>query len=149
MQEDWVLCRVFYQNRTTTARPASTDETASLSSELISLPLPHMPPAADAYLAFDHGAAAAIDGYYQQQGDAGLPVPALHHQPALPLDKSLSSFRDLLSSMVQGSDDGGGAIAKAELHRDWTEAAYAQQQQQHGGVPPHGPQAWNPFLSSG
>ena len=62
MQEDWVLCRVFYKSRTTTARPASTDETASLSSELISLPLPHMPPAADAYLAFDHGAAAAIDG---------------------------------------------------------------------------------------
>ena len=141
MQEDWVLCRVFCKSRTTTARPASTDETASLSSELISLPLPHMPPAADAYLAFDHGAAAAIDGYYQQQGDAGLPVPALHHQPALPLDKSLSSFRDLLSSMVQGSD-GGGAIAKAELHQDWTEAAYAQQQQ-------HGAQAWNPFLISG
>ncbi|KAG2568834.1 NAC domain-containing protein 21/22-like [Panicum virgatum] len=79
-KEDWVLCRVFYKSRTTAARPASTDETASLSSELISLSLPHMAPAADAYLAFDHGAAPAIDGYYQQQGDAGLPVPALHHQ---------------------------------------------------------------------
>ncbi|PAN40128.1 hypothetical protein PAHAL_7G293800 [Panicum hallii] len=146
LKEDWVLCRVFYKSRTTTARPASTDEAASLSSELISLPLPHMPPA-DAYLAFDHGAAAAIDGYYQQQGDAGL--PALHHQPTLlPLDKGLSSFGDLLSSMVEGSD-GGGSIAKAELHQDWTEAAYAQQQQQQGGVPAHGPQAWNPFLSSG
>ncbi|TKW06617.1 hypothetical protein SEVIR_7G251600v4 [Setaria viridis] len=143
LKEDWVLCRVFYKSRTTTAIPACPDETSSLlSGELISLPLPQMP-SADAYLAFDHGAVAAIGGYYQQDDDAGL--PASHHQPALPLDKSLASFRDLLSSMVEGGD-GGGAVAKTELHQDWTEAAYAQQQ---GGVLPHSQPAWNPFLSSG
>ncbi|CAN6250173.1 unnamed protein product [Urochloa humidicola] len=144
LKEDWVLCRVFYKSRTTTTRPAIPDEAASLSGELISLPLPHMPPA-DAYLAFDHGTVAANGGYYQQDDAGGLPA-ALHHQPSntLPLDKSLSSFRNLLSSMVE---NGGGAVAKMELHQDWTEAAYAQQQQQgQNGVLP---QAWNPFLNSG
>ncbi|OEL32440.1 NAC domain-containing protein 21/22 [Dichanthelium oligosanthes] len=137
LKEDWVLCRVFYKSRTTITRPAGPDEAASLSGELIGLPLPHMPPA-DTYLGFDHAAVATIGGYYQQD-DAGL--LASHHQPTLPHDKSLSSFRDLLSSMVEGNDR--GAAAKTELHQDWTEAAYAQQQ---GGVLP---QAWNPFLSSG
>ncbi|CAN6240922.1 unnamed protein product [Urochloa humidicola] len=140
LKEDWVLCRVFYKSRNTTTRPAGPDETASMSGELISLPLPQMHPA-DAYLAFDHGAVAANGGYYQQADAAG--VPSSHYQPTLPLDKSLSSFRDLISSMVGG---GGGAIAKTEeIHQEWTEAAYAQQQG-HSGVLP---QAWNPFLSSG
>ncbi|KAL6651390.1 hypothetical protein ACP70R_010315 [Stipagrostis hirtigluma subsp. patula] len=135
IKEDWVLCRVFYKSRTTTAArpPAADEEAASLSGELISLPtqLPDIPPV-DAYLAFNHAPAAAITHYYQQQ-DSGL--PAAHHRPALPL-KSLSSFRDLLSSMVEG---GGGAMAAAEFHQEWTEAAYAQQQI---GV---SSQTWNPF----
>ncbi|CAN6236266.1 unnamed protein product [Urochloa humidicola] len=146
LKEDWVLCRVFYKSRTTTARPTGVSETASsLPGELISMPLPlpltHMPPA-DAYLAFDHGAVAAIGGYYQQDDAAGgFPAAAHHQHNTVPLDKSLSSFRNLLSSMVEEGGGGGesGAIAKTELHQDWTEAAYAQQQQQ----------AWNPFLSSG
>ncbi|CAL5029984.1 unnamed protein product [Urochloa decumbens] len=145
LKEDWVLCRVFYKSRATTTRPAGPDEAASLSGEMISMPLTHMPPA-DAYLPFDHGAVAAIGGYYQQDAATGL--PSSHYQPTntLPLDKSLSSFRDLLSSMVEGGGDGGGVVAKTELHQDWTEAAYAQQQD---GVLPHAQQAWNPFLSSG
>ncbi|KAF8649651.1 hypothetical protein HU200_064191 [Digitaria exilis] len=148
LKEDWVLCRVFYKSRTTIARPAGPEEAASLSGELIGLPLPQMAPT-DAYLAFNHGVAAATvaGGYYQQ--DAGG-LTALHHhqQPTLPLDKSLSSFRDLLSSMVEA---GGGTIAKTELHQqDWTEAAVAYAQHQQGGAPPpHSQQAWNPFLSSG
>ncbi|XP_062226747.1 NAC domain-containing protein 21/22-like [Phragmites australis] len=129
-KEDWVLCRVFYKSRTTTTRPPAGDEAGSLSSELISQSLPHMPPA-DAYLAFDRATAATIDGCYQQ--DAGLPAAQ-----ALPF-RSLSSFRELLSSMVERND---GAVAKAEFHQDWTEAAYAQQSAVS-------PQTWSPFLSSG
>ncbi|KAJ1272822.1 hypothetical protein BS78_06G231400 [Paspalum vaginatum] len=152
-KEDWVLCRVFYKSRTTTTRPppAGPDEAGSLSgSELIGLPVPHVPPA-DAYLSFDGTPAAAAigGGCFYQQHPAGL--ADLHHPlPALPFDKSLSSYRDLLSSMV---DQGGGAAAvpKAEqlhLHQDWTEAAYAQQLQ--GGVTSHSQHtAWDPFLSSG
>jgi hypothetical protein len=151
LQEDWVLCRVFYKSRTTTARPARPDEAASLlSGELLSLPLPQMPPA-DAYLAaFDHGAVAGIGGYYHQDDDAGVGLPASYQQrpDALPLDRSLASFRDLLSSMVE--EGGGGAVAKTELHhQDWTEAAYAQQQGQGGALPHSQQPVWNPFLSSG
>ncbi|XP_062183890.1 NAC domain-containing protein 21/22-like [Phragmites australis] len=133
LKNDWVLSRVFYKSRTTTTRPAGADEAGSLSSELISLPMPppHMSPV-DAYLTLDHASAASIGGYYQQ--DAGLPAAQ-----ALPF-KSLSGFRDLLSSMVEVN---GGAVAKTEFQHDWApEAAYAQQ----SGV---SSQTWNPFLSSG
>ncbi|TVU14824.1 hypothetical protein EJB05_38317 [Eragrostis curvula] len=145
VKEDWVLCRVFYKSRTVTTRPAPAAadvDAGSLSTELISLPImpmptPHAPPV-DAYLlAFDHAPVAstvAIGGYYPQDNDAGLsPAQAAQF-------KSLSSFRELLTSMA-GRDD--GAAAKAELGQDWTEAAYAQQSTTVS------PQAWNPFLSSG
>ncbi|KAL6843923.1 hypothetical protein ACP4OV_026494 [Aristida adscensionis] len=141
LKEDWVLCRLFYKSRDTATRPPAADEEAgSLSGELTgSLPMQpaHMPPV-DAYLAFDHApaATAAITHYYQQE-DAGGDLPAAHHRPALP-PRSLSSFRDLLSSMVEGSD-GAVAMAGAEFHQEWTEAAYAQQQNALAS------QTWNTF----
>jgi hypothetical protein len=130
LQEDWVLCRVFYRSRTVNTRPAAADvEAGSLSNDLISLPMPHAPPV-DAYLlAFDHAPAVTVGGFHYQQDDGGgLPEAQA---------KSLSSFRELLTSMV-GRD--GGADAKAELHhqQDWDGAAYAG-----------APQTWNPFLNSG
>ncbi|WVZ87166.1 hypothetical protein U9M48_033852, partial [Paspalum notatum var. saurae] len=141
-KEDWVLCRVFYKSRTTTTRPppAGPDETGSLSAgtELIGLLLPHMPPA-DAYLSFDTtpapAPATAFGGcYYQKQHPAGLAEAQPLPSSSLPFDKSLSSYRDLLSGMVDGGD--ADAVPKAEQlhlhHQDWTEAAYAQQLQ--GGV---------------
>lgn len=147
LQEDWVLCRVFYKSRTTTTRPAAgPDEARSLSSELIGLPTPQMAPA-DAYLSFDNTPAAG-GYYYHNQEDSGL--ADAHHLPAAaqPLSRSsLSSFRDLLSSMVEGSD--AAVRETTEIHmQGWTEAAYAQQQ---GGIMPssHSQQTWNPFLSSG
>ncbi|OQU82346.1 NAC domain-containing protein 21/22 [Sorghum bicolor] len=143
LQEDWVLCRVFYKSRTTTTRPAAgPDEAGPLSSELIGLPMPQMAPAGDAYLSFDN-TPAADGGYYYHHQDADL-ADAHHHLP-LPAS-SLSSFRDLLSSMVEGSD--AAVRGTTELHlQGWTEAAYAQQQ---GGVmSSHSQQTWNPFLSSG
>jgi len=149
LQEDWVLCRVFYKSRTTTTRPAAgPDEAGSLStsSELIGLPMPQMAPADDAYLSFD--STPATGGYYYHQ-DSGL--ADAHHLP-LPATQpfsqssSLSIFRNLLSSMVEGSD--AAVRGTTELHlQGWTEAAYAQQQ---GGVmSSHSQQTWNPFLSSG
>ncbi|GJN26434.1 hypothetical protein PR202_gb14362 [Eleusine coracana subsp. coracana] len=130
LKEDWVLCRVFYRSRTVTTRPAAI-ESGSLSNELIGLPMP-MPPVDAAYLlAFDHApAAATMGGFYYQQDDADDGLPAAAQV------KSMSSFRELLTSMVERD---GAAVAKAELHQDWTEAAYAQQSAQ----------TWNPFLSSG
>ncbi|CAD6259572.1 unnamed protein product [Miscanthus lutarioriparius] len=149
LQEDWVLCRVFYKSRTTTTRPAAgPDEGGSLStsSELIGLPIPQMAPADDAYLSFDNTPAAGGYYYHQDPGLADahhLPLPAT--QP-FSQSSSLSSFRDLLSSMVEGSD--AAVRGTTELHlQGWTEAAYAQQQ---GGVmSSHSQQTWNPFLSSG
>jgi hypothetical protein len=149
LQEDWVLCRVFYKSQTTTTRPAAgPDEAGSLStsSELIGLPMPQMAPADDAYLSFDNTPAAG--GYYDYHHDPGL--ADAHHLP-LPAatqpfsqSSSLSSFRDLLSSMVEGSD--AAVRETTELHlQGWTEAAYAQQQ---GGVmSSHSQLTWNPFQS--
>lgn len=153
LQEDWVLCRVFYKSRTASTRPAAgTDEAGPLSSQLIGgLPIPRMAAPADAaYLSFD--ATPAAGGYYHHQ-DSG-PADARHHLPPPPAAQpfgrsSLSSLRDLLSSMVEGSD-AAAAVRETELHlqlEGWTEAAYAQQQ--GGAMPAHPQQTWSPFLSSG
>lgn len=152
LQEDWVLCRVFYKSRTASTRPAAgPDEAGPLSSQLIGgLPIPRMAAPADAaYLSFDVTPAAG--GYYHHQGSG--PADARHHllpPPAQPFGRSsLSSLRDLLSSMVEGSD-AAAAVRETELHlqlEGWTEAAYAQQQ--GGAMPAHPQQTWSPFLSSG
>lgn len=129
---------MFYRSRTITTRPAvaaaGVVEAGSLSNELIGLPMP-MPLAApvDGYLlAFDHAPPATIGGFYYQQDNADDDLPATQV-------KSLPGFRELLTTMVERGD---GAVAKAELHQDWTEATYAQQSAVSS-------QTWNPFLNSG
>jgi hypothetical protein len=77
LQEDWVLCRVFYRSSTANTRPAAADvEAGSLSSDLISLPMPHAPPY---LLAFDHAPAVAVGGFHYQQ-DAAAAKAELQHQ---------------------------------------------------------------------
>lgn len=138
MQEDWVLCRVFYKSRTATPRAVVSGEAAvSLSGEL-SLPPPLPPPVAPAVVDGYTGG-----GYYEQDSSAGYHHHHHHRPPpsaALPF-KDLTDFRDLLSNMAQGGG-GGAAAAKTEgFHLGWSEeesSGYVQQSAMAS-------QAWNPF----
>jgi hypothetical protein len=104
VQEDWVLCRVFYKSTAAAPRPASDESSGSLSSDLGVAPALQAP-------------INAAVGYGQQ--DSTGPLPGAHHWPAAPLP--LQSFRDLLGDMVQGS---GG-----DPHADWSvdDSGYTRQ----------------------
>ncbi|KAL5215049.1 hypothetical protein ABZP36_004201 [Zizania latifolia] len=138
-KEDWVLCRVFYKSRTATPRPNSGEEAGPVSSDpsMPPAPLPAAAPAVDdGYLALDR-APAPLDisgGYYEQDSSDGR-----HRPPAAALPfMGLTSFRDLLSNMVQGSGGGGGENAEG-FQLGWND--------EEGYVQPSATasQAWNPF----
>ncbi|KAG8043508.1 hypothetical protein GUJ93_ZPchr0458g22612 [Zizania palustris] len=142
LKEDWVLCRVFYKSRTATTRPASGEQAGPLSSDL-SVPPALLPvasdPAVDAYLPFDRAAAANFSGgFYEQDSSAGYHRPPPAAASSLPF-RDLTSFRDLLSNMVQGSGGGGEKAERFQL--GWSEEdGYVQVQPSAMAA-----QGWNPF----
>jgi hypothetical protein len=95
VQEEWVLCRVFYKSTTAAPRTASDESSGSLSSDL------GVAPALLAHI-------DAAVGYGQQ--DSADILPAAHHWSAAPLP--FKSFKDLLGDMVQ--------VSGGDPHTDWS-----------------------------
>ncbi|KAM3370250.1 hypothetical protein ACQJBY_017883 [Aegilops geniculata] len=125
LEEDWVLCRVFYKSTTASPTPASDESSGSLSSDLGVAPV--LLPVAPINVVGRTPMAEITDGYYgQQEYPTGI-LPVVHHWPAAPLP--FTSFRDMLGDMVEGS--------RGDPKPEWSvDDGYTRQSV---------PQTWNPF----
>ncbi|EMS60278.1 NAC domain-containing protein 21/22 [Triticum urartu] len=92
LEEDWVLCRVFYKSTTAAPTPASDESSGSLSSDLGVAPV--LLPVAPINVVGRTQMAEITDGYYGQQEHPTGILPVVHHWPVASLP--FTSFRDLL-----------------------------------------------------
>ncbi|KAK4420580.1 NAC domain-containing protein 21/22 [Sesamum alatum] len=61
-QEDWVLCRVFHKNRSTTEVAPKQEKAGSRYEKITTSSSPSLPPLMEPYVAFDHN-----DQYHHHQ----------------------------------------------------------------------------------
>ncbi|XBI94814.1 hypothetical protein VPH35_031384 [Triticum aestivum] len=126
LEEDWVLCRVFYKSTTAAPTPASDESSGSQSSEVGMAPalLPIAPIDAVGRMPM----AAITDSFRGHQEYSTSLLMAPQHWPVAPLP--FRSFRDLLGDMVESSS--------GDPKPEWSvDDGYTR----HSGMP----QAWNPF----